>query len=139
MSISTNGPLPAQRDPVTVARSATVYRIAESITTRMILVVMTFVARELETPRSIFQMRYASNPRNIPSWYENTTPWSGRSVLTRTQQIRCKCKATEHSHARHRHFGGDDCTACLRIAVDGKSTSDLKVISENATLWITVT
>jgi hypothetical protein len=31
----------------------------------MILVVMTFVAREVETLRSIFQIRYASNPGNI--------------------------------------------------------------------------
>jgi hypothetical protein len=64
MSISTNGPLPEQRDPMTVERSAMVYKIAESITTRMILVVMTFVVREVETLRSIFQMRYASSPVN---------------------------------------------------------------------------
>jgi hypothetical protein len=62
MSIKTNGPLPEQRDPITVERSAMEYKIAASMITRIILVVMTFVARAVETLRSIFQMRYASNP-----------------------------------------------------------------------------
>lgn len=62
MSIRRNGPLPEQKDPIIVERSAMVYKIAESIITRIILVVTTFVAREVETLRSIFQMRYASNP-----------------------------------------------------------------------------
>lgn len=56
-STRTNGPLPEQRDPITVARSATLYNIAASIITRVILVVMTFAVREVVTLRSIFQMR----------------------------------------------------------------------------------
>jgi hypothetical protein len=45
----------------------------------------------------------------------------------------CKCKRTERSHALHSHFGGDDSgTAGLRITVDRKSTSDFRVLSENA-------
>lgn len=56
-STRTNGPLPEQRDPITVARSSTLYNIAASIITRVILVVMTFAVREVVTLRSIFQMR----------------------------------------------------------------------------------
>jgi hypothetical protein len=64
-SIITSDPLFEQTEPINVQRSAIEYTIAASIITRSILVVVIFVVRVLATVRSIFQMRYASNPEQI--------------------------------------------------------------------------
>lgn len=61
-SIMTSGPSFEQIRVMNVQRSAMEYKIAASVTTRSILVVVIFVVRLLATLRSIFQMRYASNP-----------------------------------------------------------------------------
>lgn len=62
MSIITSDPLFEQTTSINVQRSAIEYKIAASITTRSILVVVIFVVRLLAMLCSIFQMRYASNP-----------------------------------------------------------------------------
>jgi hypothetical protein len=61
-SIMISGPSFEQITVMNVQRSAMEYKIAASVTTRSILVVVIFVVRLLATLRSIFQMRYASNP-----------------------------------------------------------------------------
>lgn len=89
MSIRTNGPLFEQRDPATIERSAMVYKIAASMITRITLVVMTFVlAREIETLRSIFQMRYASNPE-LDKFAASVKPQNApmHSIVTSVEMI----------------------------------------------------
>jgi hypothetical protein len=60
-----SGPSFEQITVMNVQRSAMEYKIAASVTTRSILVVVIFVVRLLATLRSIFQMRYASNPEQM--------------------------------------------------------------------------
>lgn len=64
-SIITSDPLFEQTEPINVQRSAMEYTIAASMITRSILVVVILVVRVLATVRSIFQMRYASNPNKF--------------------------------------------------------------------------
>jgi hypothetical protein len=62
MFITTSDPLFEQTRVINVQISAMEYKIAASITTRSILVVVIFRVRLLVTLRSMIQTRYASNP-----------------------------------------------------------------------------
>jgi len=65
MFITTSDPLFEQTRVINVQSSAMEYKIAASITTRSILVVVIFRVRLLVTLRSMIQTRYASNPEQI--------------------------------------------------------------------------
>jgi len=65
MSIIIYCALFAEAKQISRGRSATVYKRAASMSTRIIGIRVPFVVRIVETLRSIIQMRYDSNPGHI--------------------------------------------------------------------------